>query len=89
MGNTIRRLYLQVDQRITHVLREPTEAFAVTLPLNDGNHKEFDGADVVERDLSLSDTCHRFGAVRLATYEMLVPFRWFGRGQGGASTLPH
>ena len=32
---------------------EPTETFAVTLPLNDGNHEQFDRADVIEGDLAL------------------------------------
>lgn len=52
-GNTIREQCLRADKRVTHVLGEPTETFTVTLPLNDGNHEEFDGADVIEGDLAL------------------------------------
>jgi len=59
----IRNARLRAENRVTHVLGEPTEAFAVALPLNDGNHEEFDGADVIEGDLALG--CH-----------VLSVFRW-------------
>ena len=49
----MRAVRLQAVEGETYVLREPTEAFTVTLSLNDGNHEDFDGADVIERNLSL------------------------------------
>ena len=52
-GNKIRNPLVQADKGVTHVLGEPAETFAVTLPLNDGNHEEFDGADVIEGNLAL------------------------------------
>ena len=52
-GRAIRKPLVQPDEGITHVLGEPTETFAVTLPLDNRNHEEFDRADVVEGDLAL------------------------------------
>lgn len=42
-----------MDKGVTHVLGEPTETFAITLPLNNRNHEEFDGANVIEGNLAL------------------------------------
>jgi len=52
-GKAVRRPWLRAEKGVTHVLGEPTETFTVTLPLNDGNHEEFDGADVIEGNLAL------------------------------------
>ena len=49
------------ERKPTHVLGEPAETFSVTLPLDDGDHEEFDGTDVIERNLALSDTCYQLG----------------------------
>jgi hypothetical protein len=42
-----------VEEGDTYVLGEPTEAFTVTLSLNNRNHEEFNRADIIERNLSL------------------------------------
>ena len=44
---------ITADNGVTHVLGEPTETFTVTLPLNDGNHEELNGTDVIEGNLAL------------------------------------
>jgi len=41
------------DKGVTHVLGEPTETFTVTLPLDDGDHEQLNGTDVIKRNLAL------------------------------------
>jgi hypothetical protein len=63
----------------THVLRQPSEALAVTLAHDHRAHEDLDGTDIAERDFSLWQ-CQRWiinGHLLKEISELTLPVVWY------------